>query len=49
MFFLFTNALKNKIKLYKLTSKENYKEIYMIINNILLLCFIDEENIENFK
>jgi hypothetical protein len=37
------------MKLYKLTSKENYKEIYKIINNILLLYFIDEKNIENLK
>ena len=47
--FHFINALKNKMKLYKLTSKENYKEIYTIINNILLLCSINEENIEILK
>ena len=48
-FFHFINALKNKMKIYKLIKKENYKEIYAIINNILLLCFIDEENIEKLK
>ena len=28
------NALKNKMKIYKLIKKKNYKEIYSIINNI---------------
>ena len=48
MLFHFTNALKNKIKLYKLEARKNFKEIFTNANNIFL-CFVDEESIENFK
>ena len=48
-FFYFTNEIINNIKEYGHFNGMNYNEIFSIVNNIFLLCFINKEKISEYK
>ena len=47
--FHFVKSLMDKLKKYGLVKKNNIKEIYTIVKNIELICFIDIDRINDYK
>ena len=48
-FFHFVKSLMGKLKKYGYCKKNNTKEIYTILNNIKLICFVDINKLDEYK
>ena len=48
-FFHFVISLMGKLKKYGYCKKNNTKEIYAILNNIKLICFVDINKLDEYK